>query len=636
MSLRSWARSLFTPATRTIRKAPRRARLALESLEDRTVPTTFTVLNGLDDGDGSLRAAIAAADNNPGSDDINFDPGVTAVTLTSGQLNIASELAIAGPAAKVTITRDPTASEFGILDIAPGASVTLSYLTISGGDAGATGKGGGIANRGNTTLTSCTVSGNTAVLGAGYGGGVYGSAGSKTTLNDCTVSYNRAIYGGGVDNYGTLELNRCNLSNNTADHGGALENDAGTATLTDCNVSGNTSTFYGGGLYLRRGAQTTLTNCTVSGNKATSTTSRGGGVYNRNSDLTLQNCSVSGNSAVELGGGLFTFDSQNTLTSCAVSGNSASKGGGVFAELATVKISNSTLSGNKVQPIIGSDSKSFVGSGGGVYLTASDATLTNCTLSGNSATNKGGGLWMRSTSSSPRATATLVNCTISGNTANYGGGLYRGLYARMTLGSTIVAGNTATTKEPDVDAHVTSVISLGRNLIGNIDGSTGWISGSDRCGTPTAPLNPLLGPLADNGGPLVGAPGSQQVLQTMALLPGSPAINAGSSAGLAEVQTVTVTGSSGAFTLTFNGQTTSAIAFNASAATVQAALNGLSSIGGVGGSVTVTKSGSVFTITFGGSLSLQNVPQITAAGSSGVKTSVATLLDGGTVDIGAI
>ena len=50
MTKRSWIRNLFTrPATRPIRKAPPRARLAVEALEDRTVPSTFTVLNTLDD-----------------------------------------------------------------------------------------------------------------------------------------------------------------------------------------------------------------------------------------------------------------------------------------------------------------------------------------------------------------------------------------------------------------------------------------------------------------------------------------------------------------------------------------------------------------------------------------------------------
>ena len=58
--------------------------------------------------------------------------------------------------------------------------------------------------------------------------------------------------------------------------------------------------------------------------------------------------------------------------------------------------------------------------------------------------------------------------------------------------------------------------SLGNNLIGETDGSSGWV-GSDLTGTVAAPLNPLLAPLGNYGGPT----------QTMALLPGSPAIDAG-------------------------------------------------------------------------------------------------------------
>src|SRR5262249_28684397 len=49
MPTRSWTRKLFArPVTRPIRKAPRRARPVLEALEDRTVPSTFTVNNPTD------------------------------------------------------------------------------------------------------------------------------------------------------------------------------------------------------------------------------------------------------------------------------------------------------------------------------------------------------------------------------------------------------------------------------------------------------------------------------------------------------------------------------------------------------------------------------------------------------------
>src|SRR5205085_3190039 len=137
-----------------------------------------------------------------------------------------------------------------------------------------------------------------------------------------------------------------------------------------------------------------------------------------------------------------------------------------------------------------------------------------------------------------------------------------------------------------------AVTSLGHNLIGKTDGSSGW-GGTDLTGTAAAPLNPQLGALANNGGPT----------QTMALASTSSAIDAGSFALLgpaAEVQTVTVTGSAGSFTLTFNGSTTTSLVFNASAAAVQNALNALSTIGGVGGSVAVNQVGNVYTVTFGG------------------------------------
>jgi hypothetical protein len=72
---------------------------------------------------------------------------------------------------------------------------------------------------------------------------------------------------------------------------------------------------------------------------------------------------------------------------------------------------------------------------------------------------------------------------------------------------------------PDVQGSFTS---LGYNLIGRTDGSSGFTNGvnGDLAGSANAPLDPILGPLADNGGPTF----------TMALLHGSPALDAGSDA----------------------------------------------------------------------------------------------------------
>jgi autotransporter-associated beta strand protein len=89
------------------------------------------------------------------------------------------------------------------------------------------------------------------------------------------------------------------------------------------------------------------------------------------------------------------------------------------------------------------------------------------------------------------------------------------------------------------------------------------------------------------------------------------------------VQTVTLSGTTtGSFTLTFNGQATTSLAYGASAAQVAAALNALATIGGVGGFVTVALAGTVYTVTFGGILGTGNQPAMTATGLNGTLAAV--------------
>ena len=158
-------------------------------------------------------------------------------------------------------------------------------------------------------------------------------------------------------------------------------------------------------------------------------------------------------------------------------------------------------------------------------------TMGNCTVSDNSAgrLSPGGGVFNS-------GTATLTNCTISGNSADGGGGLFnfaprwhyfesgRGFVyytsgsATFNLTNTIVAGNLG--RQAGAPDAWGPFLSHGHNLIGTtaLNSGTGspdvW-QGSDL----TNISNPLLGPLGNNGGPT----------QTMPLLFGSPAINAGGS-----------------------------------------------------------------------------------------------------------
>src|SRR5437899_3259878 len=93
--LRSWG---FLRGHRPDRRVNFRPQLL--ALEDRALPSTFTVLNLNDSGFGSLRRAVLLANLNPGPDTINFKTGLTGtINLTSSSLTIIDDLNMQGPGA---------------------------------------------------------------------------------------------------------------------------------------------------------------------------------------------------------------------------------------------------------------------------------------------------------------------------------------------------------------------------------------------------------------------------------------------------------------------------------------------------------------------------------------------------------
>jgi hypothetical protein len=226
------------------------------------------------------------------------------------------------------------------------------------------------------------------------------------------------------------------------------------------------------------------------------------------------------------GGGIFN---QGTLTvsNATLSGNSAFTGGGGIFNQGTLTVSNTIISGNDT----------YEHGAGGIENLGS-LTLTNCTVAGNTCILSG----VTSSECSVGAirnsgTLTVTNCTISGNSAKeFGcGGIGNACTATIgntIIGNTIIAGNTALGAFGDLSGPHESdaggyFISQGHNLIGNGDDSSGFgyfgfgfLLLGDQVGTGSSPIDPLLGPLQYNGGPT----------QTMALLPGSRAIDRGSNA----------------------------------------------------------------------------------------------------------
>ena len=263
------------------------------------VNTTSDVVNPTD-GLTSLREAIAYANTFISSaPTITFDASVfgsaQVITLTGGQLSltdISEPITITAPTAGLTISGNNTSRVFQVFK---NATANLNGLTITGGNAGSKGSGGGIYDyEGTVNLTNCTVTGNTAQ----YGGGiiVYG-AGSAATLTNSIVSNNTAYWGGGAyASYGgSLTLVNCTVSTNSSTDGGGVAAYHGSSiTVTNCTVSGNSGSRYGAGITVVNNSHGTLTNVTVSGN--TAATGGGSGLYVLNSStVTLNNTIVAGN-----------------------------------------------------------------------------------------------------------------------------------------------------------------------------------------------------------------------------------------------------------------------------------------------------------------------------------------------------
>jgi hypothetical protein len=505
-----------------LRSGCARARSTLEVLEDRLAPATLTVDRSADtahrsDPYLSLREAIAIV-NSPelptglseqilgqisgtlhedGTDTILFDPTQVNTPITLGGTHL--ELTLLSSTATITIDGGPTGvtvdghSASRIFQVDPGVQATLDHLTLTHGRA----------------------------TGAYFGGGIY-NAGGTLTVSDITLDSNFASFGGGLSNNGgTLTVSHCTLrSNSTYNWGGGVYNDGGTLTMSGCTLESNTASVQNGG-------------------------GTGGGIYNNAGTLTVTDSTIRSNVANSQGGALFIYDGLVTVDRCTLDANSVPNtafgsyyAGGIDNYYGTVTVSNSTISGNRAPSAAG-------------IINFEIMTVSHCTISGNSATGPSSGVMSAlgggianggtmtvtdSTISSNSAgsatttssagggidnggTLTVTNSTLSANSAYSGGGIITSSLATLYLQNTIIAGNRSTpSRGPDINGSVQRSSSY--NLVGIADGTLSGISDGtqgNQIGTPSSPIDPLLAPLGDYGGPT----------QTMPPLAGSPALDAG-------------------------------------------------------------------------------------------------------------
>jgi hypothetical protein len=329
--------------------------------------TTITVSNGNDSGPGSLRQALAQAND---GDTINFDPSVNIVALTTAELVIAKSITISASPQTVTVQRASGAPQFRIFHVIPGHSVEINGLTISGGHI-TDNNGGGILNdNSNLTMAHCTVNGNAIVSGefANSGGGIHNSG--TMTLNQVIINNNNASFsGGGI----------------TPPSGGGISN-TGTLIIIAGTVQGNMGFLSAGGIYNSNTGVLTITGSTISDNRTGfpgHNGGSGGGIVNYGT-MTIQDSTISGNTATGgdfegYGGGI--YGNNNTITNSTISENNAVRGGGVAGG---GNIAHTTFSNNSASV-----------AGGTLYLTGSlelGNTILKAGASGVNIFNNGGSL----------------------------------------------------------------------------------------------------------------------------------------------------------------------------------------------------------------------------------------------------
>ena len=286
---------------------------------------------------------------------------------------------------------------------------------------------------------------------------------------------------------GVLTLDDVSITGSSAEYGGALYHGSADLVIVNSNFDSNIATERGGAIYAYGSGSVTISGSSFTNNQATA---RGGAIYvsSNVTNFTMTNSSISSNSARSGGGAQLGNYGTAEFSGTAIFNNSAQEGGGIVK---------------------------FGGSG-----SSSALTLNNSTMTGNSASSFGGAIYLYGN------TDFIANqSTITGNNSSNGGAIaVSSSEPVLTLSGTILAGNAST---PVLASNMSTaaiggydIVSFGgamnlnasNSILGDIDPDFS-IVGSNNINT----TNPMVGALASNGGRTM----------TMALLPGSPAIDAG-------------------------------------------------------------------------------------------------------------
>ncbi|MBK8903644.1 MAG: right-handed parallel beta-helix repeat-containing protein [Anaerolineaceae bacterium] len=514
-------------------------------------------------GTCTLRAAVQEANAYTGTQTIFLPTGTYTLTLpgknedlaATGDLDIKDDLQLLGDAIDIPTINGGASDR--IFQIFPTISAHFENVNVRNGfleDMDA--KGGAILSSGHLTIKNVTVRDNfTTGLGGG-GGGIYSSGviTIENSLIDNNATKGQNAFGGGIAAYGRFVLVNSTVSHNKTSnwntHGAGIYLSNSTSVITNSNILSNTAGTVGvgggngngAGIYQFSGIQPPATLSIVDSTLAHNISDGfGGGLFSWG-DVTITRTTFFNNHAANgaSGGAIRGMYESMAIWDSFFDDNYASNEGGAIVSVNTLELTvyNSVFTNNYAGGSGGAISASWItkifsstfhsnesSSGGAIYMTLNLLTLENSAIYDNFSKAWGGGITTWTGSS-----ANIANSTISGNRANLGGGGIAtsassaklnnvtlvnniadfdqdnagdggGLFGTIFIKNSIIANNqdlSSNIQHPDCSSGTSS---QGFNLVSNTDGCNLAAVEGDHYGTSDNPIDPLLGPLQNNGGP---------------------------------------------------------------------------------------------------------------------------------------
>ena len=441
------------------------------------VPVQITVTNANDSGAGSLRDAIALANLSPDLNTIDLQGVTGPIVLTSGQINISGPLTIVGPGANnLTIDGNANSRIFAIFATDPACPaldgpdylVSISGVRLTNARRTTSNAGGAIFSEHSLALDSVTVDNNK----AGNGGGVaylIQYPGQSLTISNSHFLNNTVqpltgpvgVVGGAVN-----IAERC-----------ATRTTPAPVNISNSVFSGNraeplTLNGNGGAIFANSYADITISDTRIVDNHVdvpnpppAGQTYRAGGIYAKAKSLRIERSEIADNTINDAtssdqarGGGLAVFNGTPDLQAP--------------GDAMTVRIINSTISGNAVSATAGA-----------MHVYGNVAIeLDNSTVSNNAAANgRTGGFWLTGGATDPPSASNATAPTLK---------LISSIIANSSANTADVATSTSDFPSFTIDATNSLIETICSTCNISVSGTGNLIA-----------TDPLLGPLADNGGP---------------------------------------------------------------------------------------------------------------------------------------